>query len=66
MHTHFIFYFLPFLFSYFFIFYFFIFYSFIFWDWAQRSPHGWAGPSRPCRATGLTRLAIVFFTSKRA
>jgi hypothetical protein len=57
--------------AYFFIFYMFKFFYFLFsiflffGGWAQLSPCGWAGPSRPSRVTGLTRLAI-FFTSRRA
>ena len=51
---------------YMFIFFYFIFSIFLFFGgWAQLSPCGWAGPSRPSRVTCLTQLAI-FFTSRRA
>jgi hypothetical protein len=48
-------------FLYVYIFLFFIFYFLFFGGWAQLSPCGWAGPSRPSRVTGLTRLAIFFY-----
>jgi hypothetical protein len=55
MYTHFLF-FYPFLFFCFSVFLFFIY--FVFGLGPERNPCGWAGPSRPSRVTGLTRLAI--------